>query len=94
MRKRIGLACFAVALAMLIPQLAAADDDAVFPDTIALPNGFRPEGIAIGRGTTVYIGSIPTGAILRLDARTGRTRTVVPGRADPRSTASRPTAGS
>src|SRR5213595_3619713 len=29
MRKRIGLACFAVALAMLIPQLAAADDDAV-----------------------------------------------------------------
>ena len=78
MRKRISLACFAVAFAMLIPQLAAADDDAVFPDTIALPNGWRPEGIAIGRGTTVYIGSIPTGAIFQADLATGRGSILVP----------------
>jgi hypothetical protein len=35
-----------------------------FPATIALPNGFQPEGIAI-KGHTFYVGSIPTGAIYR-----------------------------
>jgi sugar lactone lactonase YvrE len=39
---------------------------------IALPNGFQPEGIAIGNGTTFYVGSIPTGAIYRGDLRTGK----------------------
>ena len=47
---------------------------------IPLPDGWQPEGIAAGPGTSLYVGSIPTGAILRLDARTGRTRTVVRGR--------------
>ena len=42
-----------------------------FPDVIALPNGFSPEGIAFGRGTTFYVGSLSTGAIFRADARTG-----------------------
>src|SRR5687767_3868470 len=44
---------------------------AAFPNVISLPNGFRPEGIAIGKGTTFYVGSIPTGAIYRGDVRTG-----------------------
>jgi len=38
---------------------------------IPLPNGFQPEGIASGTGTTFYVGSIPTGAIYRGDFRTG-----------------------
>ena len=42
-----------------------------FPDVISLPNGFQPEGIASGNGTTFYVGSIPTGAIYRGDLRTG-----------------------
>jgi len=42
-----------------------------FPDVIALPNGFSPEGIAFGRGTTFYVGSLSTGAIFRGDVRTG-----------------------
>jgi sugar lactone lactonase YvrE len=42
-----------------------------FPEEIALPTGFQPEGIAIGRGATFYVGSIPTGAIYRGDLRTG-----------------------
>ena len=42
-----------------------------FPETIALPNGFQPEGIAVGKGHTFYVGSIPTGAIYRGDLRTG-----------------------
>ncbi|MDQ3006940.1 MAG: superoxide dismutase [Chloroflexota bacterium] len=42
-----------------------------FPDVIPLPNGFQPEGIAPGTGTTFYVGSIPTGAVYRGDLRTG-----------------------
>ena len=44
---------------------------AQFPDVISLPNGFQPEGIAIGKGSTFYVGSIPTGAIYSGDLRTG-----------------------
>ena len=44
---------------------------APFPDSIPLPNGFQPEGIASGNGTTFYVGSIPTGAIYQGDFRTG-----------------------
>lgn len=50
-----------------------------FPERIALPDGFRPEGIAIGRGTTFYVGSIPTGAIYRGDVRTGEGSIFIPG---------------
>lgn len=52
-----------------------------FPDTIPLPNGFQPEGIATGRGDTFYIGSIPTGAIYRGSLRTGTGKVFVDGEA-------------
>ncbi len=42
-----------------------------FPDTIALPDGFFPEGIAIG-GRTAYVGSLVDGRIQRQDLKTGR----------------------
>jgi hypothetical protein len=48
----------------------------VFPATIALPNGFRPEGIDI-RGTTFYVGSIPTGDVYSGSILTGRGRILV-----------------
>jgi len=47
---------------------ASADS---FPDVISLPNGFQPEGIAAGNGTTFYVGSIPTGDVYRGDLQTG-----------------------
>jgi len=50
-----------------------------FPTTIALPNGWQPEGIAVGDGSTFYVGSIPTGAVYRGDLRTGKGATLVPG---------------
>lgn len=50
-----------------------------FPDRIALPPGFQPEGIAVGRGTTFYVGSIPTGAVFRGDLRTGEGAVLIPG---------------
>lgn len=76
---RIGLACmFAFALAALAPGLAAADHRAAFPATISLPDGFRPESVAVGHGTTIYTGSIGTGAIYAADVATGRGAIVVP----------------
>jgi sugar lactone lactonase YvrE len=63
----IGLAVLALLLAGFQPVLAQV----VFPPVIPLPVGFQPEGIAVGKGTTFYVGSIPTGAIFRGDLRTG-----------------------
>lgn len=54
-----------------------------FPSPIALPDGFAPEGIAAGRGTTAYLGSRTDGSILRLDVRTGRTSEVTAGPGTP-----------
>ncbi|MBI5740693.1 MAG: SMP-30/gluconolactonase/LRE family protein [Nitrospirae bacterium] len=39
-------------------------------NTITLPDGFRPEGVAIS-GTSLFTGSIPTGRIFRADISTG-----------------------
>jgi sugar lactone lactonase YvrE len=74
--KRLSLIVVAV-LALAAGAVAA---DKPFPDVIPLPNGFQPEGIAIGNGTTFYVGSIPTGAVYRGDLRTGAGRVLVPGR--------------
>lgn len=52
-----------------------------FPEVIPLPNGFQPEGIASGNGTTFFVGSIPTGAVYRGDLRTGEGEVLVPGQA-------------
>jgi sugar lactone lactonase YvrE len=69
----------AAALAVLGASTAVAKGS--FPEVIALPNGWQPEGIAIGNGTTFYVGSIPTGAIYRGDLRTGKGAIFVPGAA-------------
>ena len=69
-----------VALAALTLGGAQAATPNAFPETIPLPNGFQPEGIAIG-GTTFYVGSIPTGAIYRGNLRTGKGAVLVPGEA-------------
>jgi len=50
-----------------------------FPATIALPPGWQPEGIAVGDGSTFYVGSIPTGAVYRGDLRSGKGATFVQG---------------
>jgi sugar lactone lactonase YvrE len=57
----------------------AAHDPARFPARIDLPNGWAPEGITTGRGTTVFVGSLATGAIWKADVRTGVGRILVPG---------------
>ena len=42
-----------------------------FPARIDLPNGFFPEGIESGRGTSFFVGSLLDGTIWRGDLRTG-----------------------
>jgi sugar lactone lactonase YvrE len=72
----LTLALLTIAAALSAGVAVARD----FPETFPLPDGFRPEGIAIGHGTDVYVGSIPTGAVWKGDLRTGRGDVLVPPR--------------
>ncbi len=65
---RNALACAIVLTVLGVPAATAAEP---YPTTIPLPDGFRPEGIAIS-GQTAYFGSMGTGAIYRVDLATGR----------------------
>lgn len=67
-----------VALAVAGVGGSQAGTPKAFPDTIRLPDGFQPEGIAIA-GNTFYVGSIPTGAVYRGNLRTGTGAVLVPG---------------
>jgi hypothetical protein len=73
-------------LAVLIAVLAAASTIAAVaiaskgPEKIPLPDGYRPEGIAAGKGTSVFVGSIPTGRVLEIDTKTGAQEEAVPAR--------------
>lgn len=60
---------------------AAAESPSVFPDVIPLPNGWQPEGIVSGRGTTFYVGSLANGALYRGDLRTGAGAVLAQGQA-------------
>ncbi len=77
--KRALLVVIALAATAALGVAQAATPEA-YPETIPLPNGFQPEGIAIA-GNTFYVGSIPTGAIYRGNLRTGRGAVLVPGEA-------------
>lgn len=50
------------------------------PETIALPTGWAPEGIAKGPGNTIFVGSIPTGAVWAGNVKTGEGAPRVPAR--------------
>ena len=68
-----------LALLLLVAlSLSMVASTSVFPGIIPLPNGFQPEGIASGDGTTFYVGSIPSGAVYQGDFRTGQGSVLVP----------------
>ena len=52
-------------------------------DVIALPDGFQPEGIAIGNGPTGYVGSLADGDVYVFDLRTGAEITTLEGPGTP-----------
>jgi sugar lactone lactonase YvrE len=67
-----------LATLVLVPATAAgAATAARFPEVIDLPAGWQPEGIAAGRGTTMYSGSRATGDVVAVDIRTGELTLVV-----------------
>jgi len=86
-RKRLALTAIAGAVLALgtttvvTTATAAPASAALLPKVISLPDGFRPEGIATGRGTGFYVGSQVDGAIYRGNLLTGRGAVFIPGTA-------------
>jgi hypothetical protein len=72
------IALFA-AVTALLATAASGSSATVFPETIALPNGWLPEGIAVAPGGTFYSGSRANGAVYAGSLRTGEGAIVVPG---------------
>ncbi|MET0726992.1 MAG: superoxide dismutase [Acidimicrobiales bacterium] len=68
MKRLAGLLLIASVVVSLAVPAAARQG---FPASVPLPDGFYPEGIAIGRGHEFYAGSLLDGAVYRGDLRTG-----------------------
>ena len=77
MKRLLVLLAMVSAAALAVAAVAVAGRG---PDRIALPDGYQPEGIASGKGRSVYVGSIPTGRVLEIDTKTGASREAVPAR--------------
>ena len=67
--------CIAIAATVMIVAMPAAaapgNAGAAFPTEFALPNGFLPEGIAIGSAPYAFFGSRADGDIFRVNLVTG-----------------------
>jgi streptogramin lyase len=70
--------CAALVLTAGVRPASAAD-----PDTLSLPDGFQPEGIAIGKTPYAYVGSRVDGEILRIDLHTGDSSVLTDGPGTP-----------
>ena len=57
---------------LLCAALAASASARTYPETIPLPNGWQPEGIATSGHKTFFAGSRATGAIFKGNLKTGR----------------------
>jgi hypothetical protein len=70
-----------LAIAVLSPAVGAspAVRNDSFPARIDLPDGFFPEGIEGGPGSSFFVGSLLDGAIWRGDFRTGSGTVLAPG---------------
>lgn len=78
MRRTALLVVAAVAmLGALVAPVSAAPAGPPFPDTIPLPDGLFPEGIAID-DRTAYVGSLIDGSIQQQDLKAGTTTEFAP----------------
>jgi hypothetical protein len=82
----------AATMAVAVPAMATSNGqatgagssvDELFPTTIQLPNGFRPEGIAIGALPFAFFGSLADGDIYRVNLLTGNGRVISEGPGTP-----------
>ncbi|GAA3395102.1 SMP-30/gluconolactonase/LRE family protein [Cryptosporangium minutisporangium] len=79
-----GVTTTATLTTVVAPAAATAPaTQSQFPTTYRLPDGFRPEGIAIGRRPVAYFGSLADGDILKVDLTNGRSRVIAQGPGTP-----------
>ncbi len=78
MRRFLAVLVTVLAAASAIAAVAIASNKGA--EKIPLPDGYRPEGIAAGKGASVFVGSIPTGRVLEIDTKTGAQDEAVPAR--------------
>jgi hypothetical protein len=71
----------AVLVTALLGGVPAGARASAFPDSLPLPDGFYPEGIAIGSGQDFFVGSLLDGALYRGNLRTGDGEVIAPGTA-------------
>lgn len=71
-RSLLGLGAAVGTAAVLGPLGSAAHATDRWPNEFALPNGFRPEGIAIDSRARAYFGSLANGDVYRADLTTGQ----------------------
>ncbi|MGW0822816.1 superoxide dismutase [Streptomyces sp. NPDC002845] len=71
-----GLAVGATALVGGTAQASPGRTSGSWPSELALPNGWGPEGIAIGYAPYAYFGSLATGGVYRADLATGKGKVV------------------
>nr|WP_245839447.1 SMP-30/gluconolactonase/LRE family protein [Nocardia donostiensis] len=85
MMRLLGIVVSLICFGAMVPVSAyrAAADLPVFPATIDLPAGFRPEGIEIGLRPVAYLGSAADGSIYRADLVTGQGSILSPGSGTP-----------
>ena len=69
-------ALLAILAVLAVP--ASAKSEETFPPVFNVPNGWQPEGIAVGRGSSFYVGSLLHGGVYGGDLRTGQGDVVVP----------------
>lgn len=80
-RQKSRLPLILFLFASFIFPLSVSAARVTYPEVISLPDGFRPEGIAVGKGHTFYTGSLGNGAIYRGDLRTGEGEVIFDGQA-------------
>ncbi|ONI90761.1 superoxide dismutase [Saccharothrix sp. ALI-22-I] len=72
MSRTLGaLAALVLGVSLVTAAPATAAQAHAFPTDFPLPDGFMPEGIAIGAVPTAYFGSRADGDLFRVDLRTG-----------------------
>ena len=86
--RRLLVSFLTVALGLTVCTSAPASGrvaapDRPFPAHIDLPDGFQPEGIAIGPGATAWLGSLADGDIYRASLRTGEGSVAIQGTGTP-----------
>lgn len=65
-----------VAMTAVMLMLASTAAASPFPESIPLPDGFQPEGVAT-RGSTAYVGSLADGDVVTVDLRSGEAQLLV-----------------